>query len=307
MLYPILPKQVSATVSRTAFLLLLLIPVTTKAQSTATLQGTVFDPGKSVVQQATIVATNLATRLEHSARTDEQGYYQIAALPPGDYRVKVQASGFRAEVVEELTLNVSATTVQDFQLSIGSLTEEVTVTSAGSSLEATTISVGQVVDRRTVHEIPLNGRYFLDLALLIAGSVTTPQNGSATIPVRGTGAFAFNTAGNREESVNYMINGISLNDPGFPSINFQPSISSIQEFKVDNSTLSAEYGQNSGAVVNIGTRSGADEFHGELFEFLRNDALDARNFFDLTSSQPPPFKRNLFGGTLGGPRIINKN
>jgi len=296
-------KEVSATALKTAFLLLLLTSSITRAQSTAILQGAVFDPGKSVVPDATIVATNLATHLEHSARTDEQGFYQIAVLPPGDYRVKARATGFRAEVVERLTLNVSGTTVQNFQLSIGSLTEEVTVTSTSSSLEATTISVGQVVDRRIVHVIPLNGRYFLDLALLIPGSVTPPQNGSATIPVRGLGAFAFNTAGNREESVNYMINGISLNDPGFPSINFQPSISSIQEFKVDNSTLSAEYGQNSGAIVNIGTRSGADEFHGELFDFLRNDAFDARNFFDLNSSQPPPFKRNLFGGNLGGPVI----
>jgi len=304
--YPIFPKELSTTLLKTASLLLLLLPSSTRAQSTATLQGTIFDPAKSVVQDATIVATNLATHFEHSARTNEQGYYQIAALPPGDYRVKVQATGFRTEVIERLTLNVSGSALQNFQLSVGSLTQEVTVTSANSSLEATTISVGQVVDRRFVHEIPLNGRYFLDLALLVPGSVTPPQSGSATIPVRGLGAFAFNTAGNREESVNYMINGISLNDPGFPSINFQPSISSIQEFKIDNSTLSAEYGQNSGAVVNIGTRSGANEFHGELFDFLRNDAFDARNFFDLNSSEPPPFKRNLFGVNLGGPVIRKK-
>ena len=103
-----------------------------------------------------------------------------------------------------------------------------------------------------------------------------------------------------------MINGITLNTLWFNSINFQPSISSVQEFKVDNSTFSAEYGQNSGAVVNIATRSGANEFHGELFEFLRNDALDARNFFNFTSSEPPPFKRNLFGGNLGGPIVKNR-
>jgi len=141
------PKEVSATALKTAFLLLLLTSSITRAQSTAILQGAVFDPGKSVVPDATIVATNLATHLEHSARTDEQGFYQIAALPPGDYRVKARATGFRTEVVERLTLNVSGTTVQNFQLSIGSLTEEVTVTSSSSSLEAMTISVGQVVDR----------------------------------------------------------------------------------------------------------------------------------------------------------------
>src|SRR5262245_20485588 len=215
MLHPMFPIEVSAAVWKTAVVLLLLIPSTTTAQSSATLQGTVFDPNKSVVQDATVLATNLATHLEHAARTDEQGHYQIAALRPGDYQVKVKAIGFRTEVVQQLTLNVSGTTVQNFELSLGSVAQEATVISSSSSLEATTISVGQVIDRRIVHEIPLNGRYFLDLALLIPGSVTPPQNGSATIPVRGTGAFAFNTAGNREESVNYMINGISLNDPGF--------------------------------------------------------------------------------------------
>jgi hypothetical protein len=157
-----------------------------------------------------------------------------------------------------------------------------------------------------VQEIPLNGRYFLDLALLIPGSVTPPQNGFATRPVRGIGAFAINTAGNREETVNFVINGITLNNLWFGSINFQPSISAIQEFKVNNSTFSAEHGQSSGAIVNIATRSGTNEFHGELLEFLRNDAFDARNFFDLTSSEPPPFKRNQFGGNLGGPILKNR-
>src|SRR5688572_16940613 len=103
-----------------------------------------------------------------------------------------------------------------------------------------------------------------------------------------------------------MINGMTLNNMVFSSISFQPSISTIQEFKVDNSTFSAQYGQNSGAVVNIATRSGANEFHGELFEFFRNDALDARNYFTLTSSEPPPFKRNQFGGQLGGPIIKDR-
>ncbi len=120
------------------------------------------------------------------------------------------------------------------------------------------------------------------------------------------GALAINTAGNREETVNYMINGITLNDLVFSSILFQPSISAVQEFKIDNSTFSAEYGQSSGAIVNVATRSGTSQFHGELFEFLRNDALDARNFFNFTSSEPPPFKRNQFGGNLGGPIVRSK-
>jgi hypothetical protein len=123
----------------------------------------------------------------------------------------------------------------------------------------------------------------LDLAVLSPGSVTAPQTGFSAAPSRGLGALAINTAGNREETVNYMINGITLNDLVFSSILYQPSISAVQEFKIDNSTFSAEYGQSSGAIVNVATRSGASQFHGELFEFLRNDALDAR-----TGSQAKP-------------------
>jgi hypothetical protein len=157
-----------------------------------------------------------------------------------------------------------------------------------------------------VQEIPLNGRYFLDLARLAPGSVTPTSSSFSATPGRGLGALAINTAGNREETVNYMVNGITLNDLVYSSILYQPSISTVQEFKIDNSTLSAEYGQSSGAVVNVATRSGTAQFHGELFEFLRNDALDARNFFTSNSSEPPPFKRNQFGASAGGPIIRGK-
>ena len=197
--------------------------------------------------------------------------------------------------MESLIIEVGRTVVQDFQLQVGDISQEMTVTSDGQLDRRTTVSVGHVIDRRMVQEIPLNGRYFLDLGLLVPGSVTPPQSGFSAIPVRGSGSFAINTAGNREETVNYLVNGITLNNLTFNSITFQPSISTVQEFKVDNSTFSAEYGQSSGAVVNIATRSGGNEFHGELFEFFRNDALDARNFFELTSSNPAPFKRNQFG------------
>jgi outer membrane receptor protein involved in Fe transport len=196
---------------------------------------------------------------------------------------------------------VARTVVQNFQLTVGNVAQEITVTSDAPVIETATTSVGTVISQRTVQEIPLNGRHFVDLGLLIPGSVTPPQNGFLTAPLRGQGSFAINTAGNREDTVNFQINGVNLNDMVQNQITFQPSINTVSEFKADNSTFSAEYGRNSGAVVNIATRSGNNAFHGELFEFLRNEALDARNFFD---ARKPPFKRNQFGAAIGGPVLL---
>jgi hypothetical protein len=221
--------------------------------------------------------------------------------------VEVRARGFQTRKVERLRVEVARKLTQDFQLEVGDVAQEVTVTTTpGDLIERATISVGHVIDREEVQTLPLNGRYFLDLGLLVPGSVTPPQGAFSSAPIRGLGSFSITTAGNREETTNYIINGITLNNLTNSSITFQPSIGAVQEFKVDNSTFSAEYGQSSGAVVNIATRSGANEFHGELFEFFRNDALDARNFFTFASNEPPPFKRNQFGGQLGGPIVKDK-
>src|SRR5438105_2032742 len=270
-------------------------------QSTATLQGTVTDQKGAVVPNATITVRNQATSIERTAQTDSSGNYQVAALPVGTYSVVVQAQGFKSAAVSDLNVEVARTLVKDFQLEVGSLEQRVNITADTPVIETATTSVGQVIDRRTVQEIPLNGRHFVDLGLLLPGSVTPPQNGFLTAPLRGQGSFAFNTAGNREDTVNFQINGVNLNDMVQNQITFQPSINTVQEFKADNSTFSAEYGRNSGTIVNILTRSGTNDWHGELFEFLRNDALDARNFFDL---KKPPFKRNQFGGNIGAPLLF---
>ncbi|MDX6694850.1 MAG: hypothetical protein QOF02_2453 [Blastocatellia bacterium] len=275
--------------------------LTTLAQSTASLHGSVTDPSGAVVPNVKVVVRNQATGVERTAMTDESGNYQVAALEPGAYRLEVEAQGFQTQVVNDLKVEVARTLAQNFKLTIGNVSQQVTVTSETPVVETATTSVGTVINQRTVQEIPLNGRHFVDLGLLIPGSVTPPQNGFLSAPLRGQGSFAFNTAGNREDTVNFQINGVNLNDMVQNQITFQPSVNTVQEFKVDNSTFSAEYGRNSGAIVNIATRSGTNQFHGELFEFFRNDALDARNFFNFTSRNPPPFKRNQFGGNLGGP------
>ena len=268
------------------------------AQSTATLQGTITDAKGAVLPNATVVVRNRSTSSERTTQADSEGNYQLAALPPGVYSVEVRVQGFKTQVADSVTLEVAKTAVQNFQMDVGAISEQVLVSSDVPVIETATTSVGTVINQRTVQEIPLNGRHFVDLGLLIPGSVTPPQNGFLTAPLRGQGSFAFNTAGNREDTVNFMINGVNLNDMVQNQITFQPSINTVQEFKVDNSTFSAEYGRNSGAIVNIATRSGSNDYHGEFFEFLRNEVLDARNFFD---ARKPPFKRNQFGLNIGGP------
>jgi outer membrane receptor protein involved in Fe transport len=267
-------------------------------QSTATLQGSVTDQKGAVVPNATVTVRNRATSFERTTQSDSAGNYQVAALPVGNYSVEVKLQGFKTNTVDIVPVEVARTVVLNFQLEVGDITQQVQVTGEAPVIETATTSVGTVINSRTVQEIPLNGRHFVDLGLLIPGSVTPPQNGFLTAPLRGQGSFAFNTAGNREDTVNFMINGVNLNDMVQNQITFQPSINTVQEFKVDNSTFSAEYGRNSGAIVNIATNSGSNEYHGEFFEFLRNEVLDARNFFD---ARKPPFKRNQFGFNIGGP------
>ncbi|MEN3328848.1 MAG: hypothetical protein V7638_3655 [Acidobacteriota bacterium] len=278
----------------------LLATSTALGQSTTTVQGTVTDSKGAVLPNATVVVRNKSTATERTVQTDSDGNYQVAALPVGLYAIEVRVQGFKTQVADQVTLEVARTVVQNFQMDVGAISEQVLVSSDVPVIETSTTSVGTVINQRTVQEIPLNGRHFVDLGLLIPGSVTPPQNGFLTAPLRGQGSFAINTAGNREDTVNFMINGINLNDMVQNQITFQPSINTVQEFKADNSTFSAEYGRNSGAIVNIATRSGANDYHGELFEFLRNDVFDARNYFERTS-QPSPFKRNQFGFNLGGP------
>ncbi len=206
-----------------------------------------------------------------------------------------------------MTFEVGRTLIRDFHLTLGDRNETVVVTADLPLVDRATSAVGHMVSARTIQEIPLNGRHFVDLGPLLPGSVAPSQAGFSTTPIRGTGALAFNTAGNREEAVGYVVNGVTTNNLTFGSIGFPPPIGSIQEFKVDNSTFSAEYGHVSGAIVNLVTRSGGDQFRGSAYKFFRNDALDARNFFEFTSPDPAPFKRNQFGGSLGGPVIRGRS
>src|SRR5216684_6650936 len=280
--------------------LLLLGAAPTRAQSTGAIRGSVADAGGGRIPKVEMTARQVSTNYERKTQTDDAGLYLFSALPVGTYRVEARLTGFRTTVKDGIVLDVNNIVEVDFSLQVGQVAETVVVEAGGVGVETNTMSVGHVVNQFTVQELPLNGRHFVDLALVAPGSVVPPANGFLTAPLRGQGSFGVVTAGNREDTVNFQINGINLNDMVQNQITFQPSINTVQEFKVDNSTYSAEYGRNSGAIANIATRSGTNDYHGELFEFLRNSSLDSRNFFERTS-KPAPFKRNQFGFNLGGP------
>jgi carboxypeptidase family protein len=293
-------------------LVVLIFAATAFSQSTAKVLGTVSDQSGAAVVGAKVTVKNAALAIERTTETSDTGSYEVAALPPGVYSVQVQKTGFETQMAKEVVLQISNNTVQNFGLKVASTSEVVTVEATAPVIETTTMTVGQTISQRTVQELPLNGRHFVDLALLVPGTVTAPQNGFLTAPLRGQGAFAVNTAGMREDSVNWMVNGINLNDMVQNQVTFQPTVNTVAEFKVDNSTYSAEYGRNAGAIVTIASRSGTNAFHGELYDYIRNDFFDARNAFNrvTTSSGAPnpisPFKRNQFGGDIGGPIVKGK-
>src|SRR5882672_6006273 len=267
------------------------------AQSTATLQGSITDAQNAVMPGVTVSIRNAGTGIERTAVTDGAGQYVAASLQPGHYLVVAHLEGFKDQN-GETDLGPAQTIVLNLKLGLATLAENVTVTGSSPLIDTATVSVGQSMAERTVQEIPLNGRHFVDLGPLMPGGTTAPQNAGLSAPLRGQGAFSFMSAGNRETSVNFMINGINLNDLSNSQVTFQPSINTVSEFKVDNSTFSAEYGRNSGAIVNVATRSGSNQFHGEGFDFYRDQKNDSRNYFKPEPAPQSVFNRKQFGVNL---------
>jgi len=276
------------------------------SQSTATLQGTVTDPSNAAISNANVLVRSSSTGVERTTTTDVAGAYLISGLPPDVYTIEVSSRGFQKFVVKDLKLDVATTVTQNARLQVGSITQEIDVPGGIPLVDTSTVSVGQTIDSKTVQDIPLNGRHFVDLVNLVPGTVTAPQNGFLADPLAGLGQLGVDTAGQRENTTNWLVNGINLNDEVQNQVTFQPSIDTVAEFKVDNSTFPAEYGRNSGAIVNIATRSGTNNYHGSAFEFLRNNYFDARNYFNPVGKRQSQFNRNNFGADFGGPIKKNK-
>ena len=278
---------------------------------TGTITGTVTDASGAVVRKAHITVVNEGTNAAREAETNDDGDFTVALLPPGRYRVTAETAGFRHSVFSNVTVDVDQTVRADFALEVGAATEEVKVKDTPPAIQTDTSTLGQVVNNRLVQELPLNQRNFLDFALLVPGS-QLPAEGSQN----STQGGALSVNGAREQSNNFLLDGVDNNDPYINQYVALPSIDAIQEFKVQSSDYSAEYGRASGAEINVVLKSGTNEFHGGLFEYFRNRSMDAKNYFDFpdctASSVPgtcagiPALQRNQFGGTFGGPLAKDK-
>jgi hypothetical protein len=273
------------------------------AQSIATLKGRVTDASGAIVRGATITARREDTGTQRSATSDSAGEYQLPFLAVGAYRIDVRSPGFRSEVLSRLVVEVGRTIVLDFQLNVGDVAETVTIVSEAPLIQRS-IALGESIDQRTLESIPLNGRKVLQLALLSPGAMTPPQAGALTTPSRAQGSQAINSAGHREGTANFQVNGVTLNDQLNNILIFQPPIDSVEGFRIDNISPQVDYGRNSGATINIATRSGTNQLHGGGVEFFRHDALDAPNAFNTGAEAP--FERHQFGAHLGGPVVRNR-
>jgi hypothetical protein len=276
-----------------------------------TLSGTITDPSGGGIPQAQVVIKNVATGVERTITTNADGFYTAPNLLPGDYQVTVSATGFNTKIKTGITMNVGAQRSFDLALQIGTVTHTVEVSTEAPAVQVSSSEISATVNATTVRELPLNGRSWTDLAALQPGvSTIQTQPTFATGADRGNRGFGqqLTISGARPQQNNYRLDGISLNDyaNGAPGsvLGGNLGVDAIQEFSVLTSNYSAEYGKTSGGVVNAITRSGTNSLHGSVYEFLRNSALDARNFFDGPSI--PSFKRNQFGGSIGGPIIKNR-
>ena len=288
-----------------SFVVCMLIPIPVCAQVVgATLSGTVTDTSGAVVPKAQVFIQNVSTGISTTVPTNAEGVYAAANVLPGDYEVTVSCAGFKTEARSGVNLTVGAHQVLNITLHVGQTAQKIDVTGAVTTVELASSAVGGVVEATTIEELPLNGRDWTTLAVLEPGvsKVLTQQpNVGNSLGGRGYGQ-ELAISGTRPQLNNYRIDGISVVDyaggsPG-SSLGVALGVDAIEQFSVLTSNASAEYGRTSGGVVNAITRSGTNTIHGSAFWFLRDEGLDARNYFDTTI---PPFHRNQFGGSAGGP------
>src|SRR5581483_5628447 len=288
--------------------LLLLYPamhVLGQVNATGTFSGQVLDPSGAPVSNAEVKVTQQETGVSVSKQTASDGNYTVPLLKPGTYTIAVTAPGFKSEIRKDIVLQVQQVAQQDFSLQIGDVQQQVTVEGAPPLLNTESTEIGNVLSQQSTQQLPLNGRNFSQLGLLVPGTNPGPVGGIRT---QGNGnetqrAGAEIVADGSRGSFNtFMIDGLDDEDQSVGTLKVFPNLESIEEFKVQVGNYDAQF-VSGGAVVNVITRSGGNQIHGSAFEFLRNFDLDSRQFFD---AQKPPFQQNQFGAAIGGPIRRNK-
>jgi Carboxypeptidase regulatory-like domain len=268
--------------------------------SLGTIVGEITDESGAAVPHVAVTITNEATAASRNTITSEGGSYTVPSLPPGIYTVQAEMKGFRTEIQKGLKLDVDQTLRVNLALKVGDVNERVEVSATAVTLQTDSSTVATTVDNKKVVELPLNGRSFTQLTVLVPGAVGT---GAGIYQSSGT---TVSISGLRSENNNYTLDGVNNNETFFKSYGVQPSIDAIQEFKVQTNITSAEFGTGAGANVNVVTKSGSNQFHGDAFEFHRDNHLSTEDYFSQQAKLPKPvFRQNQFGGTFGGP--IRKN
>ena len=268
--------------------------------TTGSLAGYVLDPNHQAIAGADVVARDAGRGLERRARTDRSGFYAIPELPPSTYELRASAPGFETSSPRDVRVEVNSRPRVDLLLALGQRRESVEVKGSAQRIQTESSELGEVIDQPRMDNLPLNRRGFLQLALLVPGVLPAVQDSELSQ----RGGFAMHANGAREEFNDFLIDGVDNNDPYERSYVLQPPVDSIQEFKMVTNSYSAEYGRGAGGQINLITRSGSNHWHGSAYDYLRNRALDARNFFD--GADKPKFIRNQFGAGAGGPVIHDR-
>ena len=276
------------------------------SQTSAGVNGVVLDSSGGLIADAAVVVTNLDTGTKRETASNENGAYQFPLLQSGRYSISARKQGFKQVTRDGVQLELNQVAKIDFTMEPGALSETIEVQAAAPLLESNTSSVGQVIETKAVSDLPLNGRNFVQLAILGPGVVGVGYAASGTIG-SGTrpddmrpGTELFSN-GNREQSNNFMLDGVDNNFRRNGLITLRPSVEAVREFKIQTNLFQAEQGRNPGATINVITKSGSNQFHGSAYEFFRNTQLDAKNFFAKPGSPKSQYQQNQFGGSFGGP------
>src|ERR1700716_2395597 len=294
--------EISKSVLLVTTLCVTVFPGTASAQTSGIILGTVHDNTGAPVANATITVTEVNKGTSQTVKTEDNGDYNVPFLTPGTYRVAVEAPGFSRQQSADTPLSVDQRARLDFTLQIGNVTQTLDVNASAPLVRSESSELGEVITERAVRELPLNGRNFAQLVYLVPG-VTPGQSGenlSGASTFNPRAPSNFNALGSQANANAWLVDGIIDNEYTFNTVMVQPSVESIQEFKVLTGTFSAEYGRGAG-VVTTQTHSGSNELHGTAFEFLRNNFFDARNFFNAKGQPQTPLRRNQYGASVGGP------